>query len=75
MELTLVFWESELNKDLRDISALSLLMDINHKKATPQSTILRARRQLNQLEPETRGKSYKGRKENETVITQNINKI
>lgn len=73
-ELCLVFWGHETGCNMAFTSVMSLLDDISSGWATPQSTILRARRQLNQLEPETRGKSYKGRKENEEEIRKNINK-
>lgn len=73
IRLKYYFWQIELGVSLNKISA-SKLLELEFKgRLTDSSTILRARRQLNEKEPETRGKSYNNRKNKEIEVRNQIN--
>lgn len=67
------YWRFETGKDMSDVNVIELFSLIETNNATPQSTILRARRKINQEYPSTRGKFYKSRKERASEIRGSIN--
>lgn len=76
--LCATYWNIQLKSyglALESMTALDFLKMMSEKKLTPESTITRARRKVNQDNEETRGKSYKGRKEKEIEYRQEINNI
>lgn len=75
IDLVIVYYNSESNLMMSETSFNKVMGLIESKKLPHISTIERARRQLNEKEPNTRGLSYKGRKDNEQVIKENINII
>jgi hypothetical protein len=75
IDLVIVYYNT-VSKLMMSETSFNRVMSLIESKELPHiSTIERARRQLNEKEPNTRGLSYKGRKENEQVIKENINII
>ncbi len=75
LRLCYMYWNRERTQDLTEIKASEFLILMNAGGYTKESTIKRARRKINELEPLTRGKSYNNRKKQETEVRNNINKL
>lgn len=70
-------WRTELmllDKDAKKISAYDFLVMYAKGELTPADYITRARRKIQEQNPELRGSKWKERHEEEKEVRQNINK-
>lgn len=61
--------------DLKNKTATELLRMLSNKELPNIEAITRARRKLQEENPELRGNTYKGRKEEEQDVRKNMNKM
>lgn len=71
-QLISMWWYNEALK--QNLCEDNFFLDFANKKYTAPEAITRARRKIQEQYPELRGKSYKGRKENEIEVRTQINK-